>query len=88
LYLSFNKLVVEAFMKRLFLAAALVSTLSACATPNYNDEGVRATQAMTDMDGKPIYPGYSGVAPGVGIGIGIGSWGHRGGAGVGFGMGW
>ncbi|MDB5761577.1 MAG: hypothetical protein JWQ21_572 [Herminiimonas sp.] len=72
-------------MKRHFFSTALIAILSGCATPGYDSEGVRATEAMTDMDGVPISPGSS--TSGIGIGIGIGGWGHRGGAGVGFGMG-
>jgi hypothetical protein len=77
---------IEAPMKRLF-TMMLVAGLFGCATPSYNDlRGVRATEAMTDMDGRPISPN---ATYGVGIGFGAGSWGHRGGGfGVGVGTGW
>jgi hypothetical protein len=73
-------------MKRIFIAFALVTLLGACAGPT--PPGVRETQAMTDMDGRPIDPGRTGIG-GVGVGFGIGAWGgHGGGGGVGFGLGW
>jgi hypothetical protein len=74
-------------MKHVLGLAVLVAWMSGCATPDYNDhEGLRATQAMTDMDGKPIDPGpTSGLD--VGVGIGIGRFGGRSGFGMGFGMG-
>jgi hypothetical protein len=71
------------FMKRIFLPFALVALLCACAGPT--PPGVQETQAMTDMDGRPIDPGRTGTG---GVGFGIGAWGGRGGGGVGFGMGW
>jgi hypothetical protein len=70
-------------MKRILIAFALVTLLGGCAGPT--PPGVRETQAMTDMDGRPIDPGRTGTG---GVGIGIGAWGGRGGGGVGFGMGW
>jgi hypothetical protein len=72
-------------MKRFLIVATLFGSLSGCASSNYVPESVRTTQAMTDMDGRPIYPGPSSS---LGVGIGIGSWWHRGGVGVGFGTGW
>jgi hypothetical protein len=72
-------------MKRIVLPFVLVTLLGGCAGPT--PPGVLETQAMTDMDGRPIDPGRTGT---VGVGIGIGAWGGRGGGGggVGFGMGW
>jgi hypothetical protein len=69
-------------MKRIVIPFALV-TLLGCAGPT--PPGVLETQAMTDMDGRPIDPGRTGTG---GVGFGIGAWGGRGGGGVGFGMGW
>jgi hypothetical protein len=75
-------------MKCFSAPTILLALLAGCATPAEH-EGLRTTQTMTDMDGRPIDPGRSGtVGIGVGVGVGIGSWGRRGGAGVGFGMGW
>jgi hypothetical protein len=71
------------FMKRIFLPFALVALLSGCA--GLTPPGVQETQAMTDMDGRPIDPGRTGTG---GVGFGVGAWGGRGGGGVGFGMGW
>lgn len=71
-------------MKRIAISFALVALLGACAGPT--PPGVQQTQAMTDMDGRPIDPGRTGT---VGFGgFGIGAWGGHGGGGVGFGMGW
>ncbi|WP_148415534.1 hypothetical protein [Noviherbaspirillum massiliense] len=75
-------------MKRLFLPLALASMLAGCASPGYEHEGLRETQQMTDMDGRPIAPYHGSVAPNIGLGLGIGSWGHGGGAGIGIGTGW
>ncbi|MDB5840187.1 MAG: hypothetical protein JWQ23_2139 [Herminiimonas sp.] len=72
-------------MKKLLFSIALVTGLSACATTDRAPEGPNPTQAMTDMDGRPIYPG---ATPRIGIGFGFGSWGHGGGGGVGIGTGW
>jgi hypothetical protein len=69
-------------MKNLFFPMAFVTLLAGCATPDV-PESVRATQAMTDIDGVPISPGG-----GSALGIGIGGWGHWGGIGAGFGIGW
>jgi hypothetical protein len=67
-----------------WLAATLLFTLLAgCATGYGQPEGVRATQAMTDMDGRPID-----VGPGSGLSFGFGSWGRHGGVGLGIGPGW
>jgi hypothetical protein len=74
-------------MKRLLGFAVLVAWITGCATTDYNaHEGLRATQAMTDMDGKPIDPGATSALD-VGVGIGIGHFSGRTGFGVGFGMG-
>jgi hypothetical protein len=73
-------------MKRLLTSALLLVALCSCATLYNEPESVRATEAMTDMDGRPIYPGW-GWGSGVSVGVGIGSWGHRGGGGVGIGIG-
>jgi hypothetical protein len=72
-------------MKPTLIACALVLLLGGCAGPT--PPGILETQAMTDMDGRPIDPGRSG-AGGIGLGIGIGAWGGRGGGGIGLGMGW
>lgn len=76
-------------MKHLLLTLALSALVAGCAaTPP--SEGEQATQAMTDMDGRPIDPGRSGTLGSgarVGIGIGAGSWGGRSGGGVGIGLG-
>lgn len=73
-------------MKLLF-AIAFVVLFAGCATAPPS-EGERATQSMTDMDGKPIDPGRTGTlgSGGARIGIGIGSW-NRSGTGVGIGIG-
>lgn len=70
-------------MKYLAIAFVLVALLGGCAGPV--PPGVQQTQAMTDMDGKPIDPGRSGAGVG---GFGIGAWGGSGGVGARFGMGW
>jgi hypothetical protein len=67
------------------LAALLPALLCSCATWNDQPESMRATQAMTDMDGSPIYSGpYSGLS----IGFGFGNRHHGGGTSIGFGVGW
>lgn len=76
-------------MKPSLVSLALLVILAGCAT-TAPSEGEQATQAMTDMDGKPIDPGRSGTLGSgarVGIGIGAGSWGGHGGGGVGIGLG-
>jgi hypothetical protein len=71
-------------MKPIFIALSLAALLGGCAGPM--PPGVQETQAMTDMDGRPIDPGRSGSG---GIGVGVGAWGGRGGGGgIGLGMGW
>jgi hypothetical protein len=74
-------------MKPILLSALLLAALSGCASGPPPD-GVRATQAMTDMDGRPIDPGPGGLNGGFGIGFGFGSWGRGGGIGIGVGTGW
>jgi hypothetical protein len=69
-------------MKRIIVGVVVVALCAGCAGPT--PPGVQETQAMTDMDGRPIDPGRYGG----GVGFGIGAWGGRGGGGVGFGMGW
>jgi hypothetical protein len=79
----------EVSMKPVLISALLLAALSGCAAPGPQPEGVRATQSMTDMDGRPIDPGPGGLsAGGFGIGLGFGSWGRHGGVGVGIGTGW
>jgi hypothetical protein len=70
-------------MKRIFITFALFTLLGGCAGPT--PPGVRETQAMTDINGRPIDPGRTGAG---GVGFGIGAWGGRGGSEVGFGLGW
>jgi len=74
-------------MKRILIPFVLVAFLGGCAGPT--PPGVRDTQTMTDMDGRPIDPGRSGIGYGS-VGIGVGAWGGGGssGGGVGIGMGW
>lgn len=75
-------------MKPVLISVLLLAALCGCAAPGPQPEGVRATQSMTDMDGRPIDPGPGGLSSGVGIGFGIGSWGRGGGFGLGIGTGW
>jgi hypothetical protein len=75
----------EVAMKPILLSALLLIVLGGCASGPQPD-GVRATQAMTDMDGRPIDPGPGGLSGGVGFGIG--GWGRHGGFGLGIGTGW
>ena len=77
--------IVGALMKRLLLVLTLVMLCAGCAT-SADYPGLRATEAMTDMDGVPITSGAAASA--VGFGFGIGSWGHHGGAGIGIGTAW
>jgi hypothetical protein len=72
-------------MNSIVMSIALVMLLGGCAGPV--PPGVQQTQAMTDMDGKPIDPGPTGISSG---GFGMGIWGGRGrgGGGLGVGIGW
>jgi hypothetical protein len=69
---------------KLLLTAILTGMLAGCAS-SAPPESMRATQAMTDMDGRPIDPG---PASGLSVGVGFGSWGAGSGIGVGIGRGW
>ncbi|TFV92564.1 hypothetical protein E4K72_19635 [Oxalobacteraceae bacterium OM1] len=75
-------------MKRIVVILGIAACLAGCAGPM--PAGVQQTEAMTDMDGRPIAPGPAGVGGvgGVGVGIGVGSWGRHGGGGIGVGLGW
>lgn len=72
-------------MKHRIVCLVMLGLLAGCATYPDDHEGLRETQEMTDMDGRPIAPA-GGVS--VGAGIGIGGWGPRGGFGIGIGTGW